>query len=155
MLAGQVVQHVLGSAPLRLQCRHHLQHQQRRGDPVLVLDRRRVAAVAQRLLITEPQPGNFGDPFEPGQRGGVPQSGVGGDALQQRSGDNRLRIHPADRRAVAAAAFGDPPPQQSTDLVTGEHPVVRTAPDAGRAPVGIGIVGDDHIRELGAGVSQR
>ena len=142
-------------ATLGFECGHHLQHQQRRGDAVLVPDGFRIAAVAQRLLVAEPQVRNLGDPLEPGQGGGVAEAGGTGDALQQRSGDDRLGVDTGGRCPTAAAPLSDPPAQQGTHLVAGEHPVILGGPDAGCTAVGVGIVGNDHVGALGTGVGQR
>ena len=152
--AGQVVEHILDSPTLHLQCGHQLEYQQRGGDAVLVVDGLGVAAVAQGLLVAEPKIGHLGDPLKPGECGGVAEAGVGSDAFQQGSRDDRLAVDAVHRLAGPTAAFGDPPPQQGTHLVAGEHPVIDGSPDADRAPVGVGIVGDDHVGALGAGVGQ-
>ena len=56
--------------------------------------------------------------------------------------------------AGTATPFGDPPRQQGAHLIAGEHPVVLGGPDARRTAVGVGIVRDDHVGTLGAGVGQ-
>ena len=152
--AGQIVEHILDSPALGLECGDQLQHQQRGGDAVLVVDGLGVAAVTQCLLVAEPKIGHLGNPLEPGQRGGVAKSGIGRDAFQQGVRDDRLGVDTLDRLAFPTSPFGDPPPQQGTHLVAGEHPVIDGSPDADRAPVGVGIVGDDHVGALGAGVGQ-
>ncbi len=142
----EVIEHVLDAATLGGKMRRHLHHEQRRRDAVLVLDVRRIAAVAERLFVAEHQLGHLGDPLEAGQCRGIAEAGILGDAAQQRAGHDGFGHRSRHRRTRATHAFDGPPAEQGADLVAGEHSIgpVRGADPRGR-PICVGVVGDDDV----------
>ena len=73
MLHGEVVEHVLQGAALRLEGRGELGDEQGGADAVLVADARGVDAVAERLLVAVAQALDARDPLE--ARSGSPRGG--------------------------------------------------------------------------------
>ena len=123
--------------------------QQQRRDAVLVPHVLGVAAVAERLLVAEGQPGHPADPLEAGQRLDVRLAGGGRHPAEQGRGDDR------GRAGAGAAAGHQVVGEQRADLVAAQHPPAVAGRDRGRAPVGVRVVGDHQVGAVLRGQRQR
>ena len=138
--AGYVVERIGQAAAFGSQSRRKLGDQDRRRDSVLVPDGIRIDAVAQRLLVAEPQTFDPADPLEPGKRLRVaePARPRSCPAATTRSSRRRPRSDraPEPIKWVASRA----PTSSPVSIATGR----RRSADG--TSVGVGVVGDDQIR---------
>ncbi len=143
VLPGQLVEALRQRRALRLQRRRQFGDEQRRADAVLVADQVGRDGVAQRLLVAEDEVGRGpGDPLEAGERLGVRRrrgarrSPAASSTTRSSWRRCRVRPWPATRRRAARR------PRRRAASAT-RRPVRLRHRD--RAPVGVGVVGDDHV----------
>ena len=157
VLLGEGVEAIVHGLALGPQIGHQAGEGQRRPDAVLVVDGV-TDEVPEGLLVAEDEAplgvfeGGPDDPLEAGQRLGEVDAVGGGHPAQEPGGHHRRRHEPVVAIGVAQDVVG----QQRTDLVTGEGaPVPVVLGDRHTEAVGIGIVGQDHIRTERLGPRQR
>ena len=120
------------------------------GQPVLVAHRLGADAESDRLLVAVGEAGNPRDPFEARQRLPMVQPVAGGDPAEQARGDDRVGQRRDARRSGGPLRrlqpSGDGLAEHGADLVPRELPPCAAAGGhRGRAPVGVGIRGDDEV----------
>ena len=137
--ACDLVQPVRDAPSLRFEAGSEGQHQDQRGYPVLVRNRFRIDAVANRLLIAVRQARHPSDPLEPGQGVDERLAVRGSDDREQGAGDDRTGVGTADAAPQRVLA------KQHTELVAAQHPPLSIDDRGNRTAVGIRVVRDHQV----------